>query len=142
MEKELSVYLIDDNEVDRLICETLLEKIFGTIKIYSFSYADLALKDLANKIMYQREDFPDLILLDLDMPLKNGWDFLENYGRISNNIIAPKPQIYILTASINPMDSTEAKSHPLVRDILIKPFSVSAIEKIKIHLSMAEYVHS
>jgi CheY-like chemotaxis protein len=139
MEKMVSIYLIDDNEVDRLIGEILLEKAFGKVNISSFSYADQALKDLANKIIDQPQEFPNLILLDLDMPLKDGWTFLDNYSRIIQNISAPKPLIYILTASINPTDIDAAKEHPLVEDFLIKPFSVAAIEKIRHQILPIEY---
>ena len=139
MEKCLNIYLIDDNEVDRLICETLLERNINKAEVHSFSYADQALKDLATKIINQRENFPHVILLDLDMPMKDGWDFLDNYSRLSENIPSPKPQIYILTASINPLDISKAKGHPLVKDILCKPFSFSAIDKIKKQLPSVEY---
>jgi CheY-like chemotaxis protein len=139
MEKMLSIYLIDDNEVDRLIGEILLERALGRVKISSFSYADQALKELSNKIIDKPQELPHLILLDLDMPLKDGWTFLDNYSRIIQNTHTPRPLIYILTASINPTDIEAAKEHPLVEDFLIKPFSIAAIEKIKNQTSSFEY---
>jgi CheY-like chemotaxis protein len=143
MENILCIYLIDDNEVDRLISETLLIKIIGSVKIFSFVSAEQALQDLAYKATYQPEDLPQLLLLDLDMPVTNGWEFLEKYNLISETFpnYHQRPEIYILTASINPLDLSAARANPLVADLLTKPFTVSAVEKIKRRISSITSLH-
>jgi len=75
------------------------------------------------------ESLPDLILLDLNMPIMNGWEFLEEFDPI-NKELGKEPSLYVVSSSIDPVDSEKAKSIGCVRDYISKPISMQSFEQI------------
>ncbi|RXG21670.1 response regulator [Leeuwenhoekiella aequorea] len=73
-------------------------------------------------------DIPQLILLDLNMPVMDGWEFLEEFTKTN----PPKEiTIYILTSSIDPRDLKRAKQFNRVSNYVIKPITIENLESIK-----------
>ena len=72
---------------------------------------------------------PDLILLDINMPRVNGWEFLEEYRKLKGNI---KGQIVIvmLTTSFNPDDEVTATKTPEVSGFNYKPLNEKMLEDL------------
>lgn len=68
------------------------------------------------------EVLPEIILLDLSMPIMNGWQFLEEFAKI-NPSIGKKITIYICSSSISHDDISRAKSMNEVSDYIIKPIT-------------------
>jgi len=75
------------------------------------------------------ESLPDLILLDLNMPIMNGWEFLEEFKPI-NKELGKVSSLYVVSSSIDPVDSEKAKSIECVRDYISKPISMQSFEQI------------
>lgn len=75
------------------------------------------------------EDFPEIILLDLNMPVMDGWKFLNEFTQIKRNSKI-KTTLYIVSSSINPYDVAKAKSYSLVTDYLIKPVNLDQFEAL------------
>jgi CheY-like chemotaxis protein len=73
--------------------------------------------------------FPEIILLDLNMPVMDGWDFLAQFTKI-NSPNDLKTTLYIVSSSIDPYEIEKAKSFSLVTDYLIKPIDLSEFEAI------------
>ncbi|MCM8571073.1 response regulator [Gramella jeungdoensis] len=71
-------------------------------------------------IISSKQKLPDFILLDINMPVMNGWDFLDEFIKIpcEKNIT-----IYIVTSSLDPFDMEKAKSYSNVNNYLIKPIN-------------------
>ncbi len=125
-EKEHTIFVIDDNEIDGLIAKIVIEKAYPC-SVHSFTSAQKALSVLKGYV-FCREKSPDMILLDLDMPLKSGWDFLEEYAAfIYKKAILPIP-VYVLSCSINPLDELKAQAHPLIEGMISKPFTAEVIQ--------------
>jgi CheY-like chemotaxis protein len=72
---------------------------------------------------------PEIIFLDLNMPVMNGWEFLGEFVKIKNNF-DKKISLYVVSSSIDPRDLERAKSFNLVTDYLIKPIELKKFEKI------------
>lgn len=72
---------------------------------------------------------PDLIFLDLSMPILDGWQFLEEFDRIRSTIKKPI-QLYITTSSISPKDLTKAEDYSFISDFVIKPISLENFNRI------------
>jgi CheY-like chemotaxis protein len=68
------------------------------------------------------EQLPDVIFLDIDMPVMDGWDFMENYTRIKPRL-GKKITVYMVSSSINEDDINRAKNISDVTDYVIKPVS-------------------
>lgn len=75
------------------------------------------------------DQLPDIIFLDLNMPIMDGWEFLTEFIKIKNNF-NKKITLYVVSSSIDPRDLERAKSFNLVTDYLIKPIELKKFEKI------------
>lgn len=72
---------------------------------------------------------PDIIFLDLNMPVMDGWEFLANFIQIKNRL-TKAITLYVVSSSINPLDIQKAKSIQSVKEYLIKPVTISDLEEI------------
>jgi CheY-like chemotaxis protein len=75
------------------------------------------------------EKLPDIIFLDINMPIMDGWEFLNEFIKIKNNF-EKKITLYVVSSSIDPRDLERAKSFNMVTDYLIKPIELKKFEKI------------
>ena len=117
-----SVMLIDDDKITIFLQKNVIAKLTCVNKILTYDYADAALEFLKSGI-----DIPELILLDLDMPVMDGWDFLAQFKKMRLNLI---PKIFILTSSIRSEDITRAKSIKEVTGFLSKPLNEDKLSTI------------
>jgi len=76
--------------------------------------------DVITPLIESEESLPEVIFLDLNMPIMDGWEFLDEFGKLSeeNNI-----RIYILSSSIDSIDSDKGREYPVVRKHLTKPLA-------------------
>jgi CheY-like chemotaxis protein len=128
MKKVPTNYIVDDNEIDCLIVKNLFEQSLSC-SVEIFTSAKNALESLKKYLLYKEGELPQVILLDIYMPLQSGWDFLTEYETLVANKDIPLPAIYLLTGFINPNDYKRALGHPLVKGMISKPFSAEVIEK-------------
>ena len=66
------------------------------------------------------EELPDIILLDISMPVMDGWHFLEEYALLMPKM-SKKNNLYMFSSSISQIDIERAKNNPLVKDYIFKP---------------------
>ncbi len=69
---------------------------------------------------------PDIILLDLNMPVLDGWGFLDNF-RKHINTYTKKVALYICTSSTAPRDIMKAREYQFVKDFITKPLNQQKI---------------
>lgn len=126
---ELACIIDDDNIYVNLIkkiietkalCENLV--VFNDGK-QSIDYFEALLQNLDQKRI------PDIIFLDLNMPVMDGWQFLERFTKIKNKF-GKVITLYIVSSSIYPEDINRAKSLETVEDYLIKPVIISDLAKL------------
>ncbi|WP_025742163.1 response regulator [Aquimarina pacifica] len=72
---------------------------------------------------------PEIIFLDLNMPVMDGWEFLDNFTKIKNKF-KKTITLYIVSSSINTVDIEKAKGINSVKDYLIKPVTIKDLEVI------------
>ncbi|HMG92849.1 MAG TPA: response regulator [Chryseolinea sp.] len=129
--KYRTVMLIDDNEIDNLINQKMIEAAAVTENIYTHTGAKSAIEFLKNMEKLEMADqvLPDVIFLDIDMPLMDGFQFLDEFEKLTN-IAKKKCKIVMLTSSINPQDFNRSKKYENVRLYLNKPLSHDSIIKL------------
>jgi len=126
--KYKTVMLIDDNEIDNLINQKMIEAASITENIYTHTGAKSAIEFLKNMEKMEVADkvLPDIIFLDIDMPLMDGVQFLDEFEKLTN-ATKKKCKIIMLTSSINPLDFSRSKKYTHVRLYLNKPLSHESI---------------
>jgi CheY-like chemotaxis protein len=131
--KYRTVMLIDDNEIDNLINQKMIEAASVTENIYTHTGAKSAIEFLRNMEKMDVADrvLPDVIFLDIDMPLMDGFQFLEEFEKLGN-VAKNKCKIVMLTSSINPQDYSRSKKYGNVKMYLNKPLSHDSISRLDI----------
>lgn len=122
--KQLSmVYLVEDDIITAFLIKTLMEKFSFADEIHGFQNG----QDALNALLSGKVD-PDMLFLDLNMPIMDGWEFLT---AISKHPKYAKLPIYILTSSIDPTDKARSAEFRNVKGYLVKPLSLKDLQSIK-----------
>jgi CheY-like chemotaxis protein len=117
----MNVWLIDDDNVTNMLNRFFLEEHFTHLNITAFVYA----QDAFNTLM-QTSQKPDVIFLDINMPVMNGWEFLDALGKNITSMVNI-PQIYLLSSSLDPSDKGKAAHINLVKGFISKPLEIEKI---------------
>lgn len=100
MTKINCIYIIDDDAITLFGIRKLLQKNVACDNIYEFKNGKVAINALQRQIELDR-DIPDIIFLDINMPIMDGWEFLNEFIKLPIN---KKVTINIITSSIDPCD--------------------------------------
>lgn len=129
LSKTINVLLVDDDEINNFISIKLIKKALLNTSITACLNGKFAIDQLVELQQKDPESLPDYILLDINMPIMNGWDFLDEYNRLGIDPLK-KTKIYIISSSVFSNDISKAKSYPLVHDFISKPLNVDRIKEI------------
>jgi len=115
--------LIDDNYIDNFITRRILES-------SNFAEQIIVRQSPAEAINSLREGTikPDVIFLDIRMPLMDGFEFLQEYDKL---LIDKKDiKIFMLSSSLDPTDMKESAGNKYITQFIHKPLTVKALEEI------------
>ena len=130
--KYKTAMLIDDNEIDNFINQKMIESTNFAERIYVNTSGKSALEFMENLQRDKEPDkdlIPDIIFLDLNMPLMDGFQFLQEFEKLGKPITG-KSRIVILTTSINPADRIFLNKNKYVLKFINKPLTQAFLDKI------------
>lgn len=127
--KPISILLVDDDEINNFISIKLIKKALVYADITACLDGSYAINQLLEIQEKNPENLPDYILLDINMPIMNGWEFLDEYKRLGLDPLG-KSKIFIISSSVFSNDINKAKSYELVKDFISKPLNVEKIKEL------------
>lgn len=112
--KQINILLIDDDKAAHILHKIAIEDAgYDMEKVKSFFGVDMAMAYL--KTIVQKQDksaWPEYIFLDINMPMKTGYDFINEFSLLKNKFGIPK--IYLVSSSDNPTDIRKANEIELI----------------------------
>lgn len=117
------LFLVDDDPIYIFSMKAMLRQVGFEGELETFENGLSALESIR-----ANDKGPDIILLDINMPIMDGWEFLEAVQQ--NGLGLHNTNIYIVTSSISPDDEVKAKSIEQVDGFLIKPVEKKKLKKI------------
>jgi CheY-like chemotaxis protein len=127
MNKYNSVWIIDDDQVVRLILTKIMEKFDKAVEIRHFESGSKALEAF-RELKSNGEMYPEVCFLDIHLGDMYAWDFMEAYNRLGSE--AYNGRIYITSASVSPEDRERAEKTKNVTGFLLKPVTMDTIKNI------------
>jgi CheY-like chemotaxis protein len=124
MDRPIELCIIDDDKIFLFGIRRLAETSNQTIHLREFHNGQSAL-DFFKRTKEENDELPDVILLDLNMPVLDGWQFLEEFSILCSERQAC---VIVLSSSIDPNDLERAKHFPIVKKFVHKPISRATFE--------------
>ncbi len=121
--KKNIIWIVDDDATYQIIINKIIQKSEIFTSCASFKNGKEAINALSN-ISQDIEALPDIILLDINMPVMDGWEFMEEMKMIP----LPKQKkinTYIVSSSIAPEDKNKSKKFSAITGYISKPVSVN-----------------
>jgi CheY-like chemotaxis protein len=121
------VFCIDDDDINHYISQKYINSLLVNPKIKTFINCEDAIFELLNIDNF--DELPDYIFLDINMPVMNGWDFLDVFDRLRIDPLG-KIEIYIVSSSVFAEDIDKSRSYPTVKEFISKPLSQEKLKHV------------
>ncbi|MES2458739.1 MAG: response regulator [Bacteroidota bacterium] len=123
---KINLLVIDDDEINIFIIKKIVEKTGYPVSMTSKGNGQLAI-DYLKTVLESNGPFPELILVDINMPLMNGWEFLEAYEKLN---VSFSPHMYMVSSSVYENDIEKAKSYKTIKGFISKPLSIDRLTEL------------
>lgn len=122
----IHICLIDDDEIQNFINEKIIQRFLPSSQVSKYLNGQSAINDIRSEKLN-----PDVILLDINMPMMSGWDFMDIVQ--SDNLLTSgeKPtKVYILSSSKDPSDIEKIKEYDLLLGFFHKPLTQANLQSL------------
>ena len=129
------ILCVDDDPITLMLCKMVIKKSNFAKEIITaqngeeaINYFDeLKLDNLGSEI----NNYPQLVFLDLNMPVMGGWEFLDHFSKNDYTSFFSQTKVIVLSSTIDPKDIQKSKTYPMVLDFLSKPITKEMLEDLK-----------
>ena len=122
MDNKINLLVIDDDDINIFIIKKIVEKTGYNVNMVAKANGLMAIDYL--KTTMDEKNFPHLVLIDINMPVLNGWEFLDAYAELNIN---KRVDMYMLSSSVYENDIEKAKTYLKVRGFISKPLSIERL---------------
>ncbi|MEI6087645.1 MAG: response regulator [Bacteroidota bacterium] len=126
------VMSVDDDSMVQMISEIIMSDEDFCDSIVKLEDGKLALEyfEEQSKLPLEKQKIPELVFLDINMPVFNGWDFLNQYDKDFKKF-HNRTKIIVLTSGVDPETEIKAIEHPLIFKYITKPLEHRHIAELK-----------
>ncbi|MRH99313.1 response regulator [Kriegella sp. EG-1] len=128
MKGKLSFCIVDDDDIYQFTIKKTIKSLNLAANVLAFYDGEEALNFMIENLNNNKE-LPDIILLDINMPIMDGFQFMEEYIKIMPKL-GKKITIYMVSSSVDPTDIERAKKISEISDYIIKPIEPHQLEFI------------
>jgi CheY-like chemotaxis protein len=121
-------WLIDDDVIYLFGMKKLIETHSLSEKVIEFHDGQAAI-DFLDEYKHDHVELPDVIFVDINMPVMNGWEFVEEFVKLQPNI-NKQITVYMVSSSLDKADIERAKSFGAISDYVIKPVNGCKLKEI------------
>jgi two-component system, chemotaxis family, chemotaxis protein CheY len=123
-----SLCVVDDDTIYQFTTARMVQIVDSSVDVLTFGDGEQAMRYI-NANAHDAAKLPDMILLDLNMPFMDGWEFLSAFEAIRDNL-SKSIIIYVVSSSIDERDALRARSYGDVQDYLEKPVTTDRIRTL------------
>ncbi|MDI5950073.1 response regulator [Flavobacterium yafengii] len=127
-----AIWVIDDDAIYQIIVNKIIQRseMFSTITSFKNGKEAIdTLHDTVNNRLDNNDIIPDIILLDINMPIMDGWEFMEKMGLLKSKF-SKNINVYIVSSSIATEDKNKSKTYSDILGYLSKPVTMNDLELI------------
>ncbi len=127
------ILCVDDDPITLMLCKKVIQKSNFSKEIATAINGENALNYFDNLINTEAtsNNYPQLIFLDLNMPVMNGWEFLDVFCKNQYLNKFSETKVIVLSSTIDPDDIQKSKQYPMVIEFLSKPITTEILEILK-----------
>lgn len=136
------VFCIDDDHITLVLCDMVIKKSGFANEVITAKNGKEGLgwfsAYFSKNNAEPKQEPPEVIFLDLNMPVMNGWDFLEDFLMKYTERL-PETKVVILSSTVNPEDFLRANRYDIVIDFINKPLTAEGLEELMEHEQLSAY---
>lgn len=129
------ILCVDDDPITLMLCKMVISKSSFSKEIITAQNGEEALDYFdnlkLNNLGVTIIDYPKLVFLDLNMPIMDGWDFLDHFSTEEYTSYFKDTKVIVLSSTIDPEDINKSKTYPMVIDFISKPITKEVLENLK-----------
>lgn len=126
------VLCVDDDPITLMLYKKVIDRVNYSKEVKTLINGEEALEYFAYLKNESLVTPPELVLLDINMPLMDGWRFLDNYLKMGYNLLFNATKFIVLSSSIDPNDMDKSKEYPMVIDFISKPITKDILNNLKL----------
>ncbi len=129
MKKIDRICIVDDDSILVYGMKLMMNEVDFCEEVLEYSNGLDAIEGLAS-IVNDGEPLPSIIFLDLNMPIMDGWEFLDEFIKTPNYNL-DHVSIYIISSSVDPRDREKANEYEIVKGYILKPVTTNDFSEIQ-----------
>lgn len=123
---KINLLVIDDDDINIFIISKIVEKTGFDVDLCAKHNGQLAI-DYIKELVENDQPLPQLVLVDINMPILNGWEFIEAFETLK---LDEPNDMYMLSSSVYENDIEKAKSYKSVKGFISKPLSIDRLKEL------------
>ena len=129
------ILCVDDDPITLMLCKMVISKSSFAKEIITAQNGEEAVNYFdelkLNNLGAEIKKYPSLVFLDLNMPVMDGWEFLDQFSKDEYTAFFKNTKVIVLSSTIDPKDIEKSKTYPMVIDFLSKPITKDILEELK-----------